>query len=184
MHIDPLNDYLHLQTIIQANHSGLALLWMLRPLDFGLHRGWRLSRALRLSKPAELLQLLLNNPPRNQPLASEAFGGCEAATARPPLHGAHARMGENRCDLLTGQELPKPLQDGRVSPTAISASHTNAHGVTVRRVRHVVKPATVRIVDSVLHSYSVATVAHGGSVATPGSTSGVTGAAPLPPLVS
>ena len=56
---------------------------MLRPLELGLRRGWRLSRALRPGKPAELLQLLLNNPPRNQPLASETLGGCEAAAARP-----------------------------------------------------------------------------------------------------
>lgn len=183
MHIDPLNDYLHLQTIIQDNLSGLALLWMLRPLEFGLRRGWRLSRALRSGKPAELLQLLLNNPPRNQPLASEALGGCEAAAARPPLHGAHARMGENGCDLLAGQELPKPLQDERVSPTFILASHGNAHGVTVRRVRHVVKPVAIRTVGSVLHSCSVATVARGVSVGEPGSTSGMTGFTPLPPLV-
>lgn len=156
---------------------------MLRPLEFGLRRGWRLVRALRPGKPAELLQLLLNNPPRNQPLASEALGGYEAAATRPPLHGAHARMGENGCDLLAGQELPKPLQDERVFLTFILASHGNAHGVTVRCVRHGVKPGTVRIVGGVLHSWHVATVARGGSVGEPGSTSGMTGATPLPPLV-
>lgn len=91
-------------------------------------------------------------------------------------------MGENRCNLLAGQELPKPLQDEGVSPTLILTSRGNTHGVTVRRARHVVKPATIRTVGSVLHSRRVATVARGGGVGEPGRTSGMTWAAPLPPL--